>query len=655
MTGYARDEDASAADLESGSLPYSRSDSPSPERPLIDRGGREHHGGSNRDRRHRYRDSTSNRYSDDIERLEDSQRSRYYYYYSSTTSRFSKKYTSAVAKWIKGPSPPEELRIRPIFPDFQAIPIRILENYCPTRRSKVIAWIVTAGLWLFAFVLVEHFSYFRGEETILSCHDTLWSKNNGCGLDGINCRPFANGSFVFRCPTDCGSARLLEPYTVGTQQLNYQSLVVGGGVQSQSIDPETRHYRADSFICQAALHSAEEAGGIQSVAFDAPFVSSFKIEPIEDERPCTDLRWVAFGITIAFNIIISLFTTNPTVFFWSLFCSIFWEVGMAGDPPDVYTPYSLVSIAMTRFLPTAFAGYVLERMVVRRTLKGLNAQFEKTVLWVGACWFGALNNYTFDKWIPISRLTPHDLEQQPGAKAALVIIVLALIVIGVSQALYIRKEGNMARYLMFYGGVAVCIGLLLAVPRLHLRIHHYVLALVLLPGTRIQTRPSLIYQGLLMGLFINGLARWGWDGILQTGAELRGDALLGSVLPNVSDVVVTATNVTVSWAALSTPWDAISVIVNDVERYRGMGREVTFQRQTIGDVMKQSWFDSGAGEAGPQNGGSDASLDYLFKNTEREKLYIRVGLVSGNTAGDYTKAATVFPNGTWVKMEAGAS
>ncbi|KAF3930512.1 hypothetical protein ABW19_dt0201261 [Dactylella cylindrospora] len=680
MTEHARNDDASAADLESGSPPYSRSDSPSPEQPLIEHRQSPSTDGGYDDDNHVFlhgRRARNSRSDDDIERLDGtSYRSRYY-----RSSRRSKKYTNAVTTWVKGPTPPERQRIKPLFPNIQAIPIRILDSLCPTERAKGIAWLLACGLWLLSFILVVHYSTFQGQEKILGCVDTLWSKNNGCGLDGINCRSFANESFVFRCPTDCGSVRLLEPYTVGTEQFNYQALVVGGGLPSGSIDANTRHYRADSFICIAAAHAGvletEKGGcarlrktgmresfpsstsfGLTSVGFDAPFDYSFTIEALGDGADsCADLRWTAFGLTLAFNILISLFTTNPTVFFWTLFCSIFWEVGLASDPPDHSTPYSLVSIAATRFLPTAFAAYVIERFVVRRTLTGLTAQIEKTILWVGACWFGALNNYTFDVWIPISRLTPHDLGQQPGAKAALAIIVIVLVLIAVFQALAIRKEGDLVKYLRFYLIVVVCIALLIAIPNLNLRIHHYILALLLLPGTRLQTRPSLIYQGLLLGLFINGLAKWGWDGILQTSEDLRGDALLGSVLPELKDVVVAAANVTVSWDAIPLGWDAVSVLVNDVERYRGTGTSVTLERRTMSEVLQQVWYDSGLGNGtkDPWEERGDESLSSLFEDQEREKMYIRLGLVSGSFTGDYTKAGTVFPNGTWVKMEEGSS
>lgn len=109
--------------------------------------------------------------------------------------------------------------------------------------------------------------------------------------------------------------------------------------------------------------------------------------------------------------------------------------------------------------------------------------------------------------------------------------------------------------------------LLAAIP-LHLRIHHYILALLLLPGTAIQTRPSLLYQGLLIGLFINGVARWGLASILQTENALRGDASrYGSLLPAVT-VSPTTEAIGFQWEIPPPPYEGISVVVNDVERYR---------------------------------------------------------------------------------------
>ena len=62
--------------------------------------------------------------------------------------------------------------------------------------------------------------------------------------------------------------------------------------------------------------------------------------------------------------------------------------------------------------------------------------------------------------------------------------------------------------------------ILISLPKLRLRIHHYILGVIFMPGTRFRVRPSLAYQGLLLGFFINGIARWGFDSIIQTPAAL---------------------------------------------------------------------------------------------------------------------------------------
>jgi hypothetical protein len=88
-----------------------------------------------------------------------------------------------------------------------------------------------------------------------------------------------------------------------------------------------------------------------------------------------------------------------------------------------------------------------------------------------------------------------------------------------------------------------------------------------------QTRTSLFYQGLLIGLFINGIARWGFDPVLQTPEALRGDAALNSPLPSILEPAIllgpTVSNISFSWTAPPFPRiDGISILVNDVERYR---------------------------------------------------------------------------------------
>lgn len=491
------------------------------------------------------------------------------------------------------------------------------------------------------------------------------SAKNACGLDGLNCRPFNNDTLTFRCPANCLKVKALNPHAVGDQEVIYKPVVIGGPINSS--DPiGSAIYRADSFICASAIHAgfisdaeggcgvvslvgeashypSSSAHGISSTAFPSSFPRSFSFIPGTQAR-CKDLRWPLLGVSVTFTALLSLFTRSAPVFFFSIYTSLFFHVALASDPPNLANYYALISLALAKFLPSAFVMFVLYRYCVRQTLTNLTAQFEKTVLWLGAAWVGALNNYTFDR-IPIQRLTPHDLHQ-PGAVPALIIIVLSIFFIALGQAWAIRIEGKMPQYLGVYGIFGFTLLMLLTVPHMNVRIHHYILALLLVPGTAMQNRPSLLYQGLLIGLFINGIARWGYDSILQTPADLLGkDGQLGGLLPTVLAPIVTATtDITFSWLPIPRDrYDGISVLVNDVERFRGY----------VGE------FGIGAFGDGEADGNGTVEVEQWTWQRRRADLgqpeFFRFGFMEGSTVGDYTKAGVWQADGTWVSMEKGPS
>ncbi|EOD46866.1 LCCL domain-containing protein [Neofusicoccum parvum] len=567
---------------------------------------------------------------------------------------------NSVATWVKGPQPPRPYKITPFFPQIQEAPPRLLDKYLPKRKQK--AWLLVAfyALWLLCFSLVLRKSAFSteigdyGSPVRLTCLSRFWRNDNGCGLNGDDCRPFGNHTFAFRCPANCKRVEVFNPHAVGDQEVNYRPLVIGGPTEGDGGDNvASTIYRGDSFICGSAIHAGfvnNKAGGcgvvsrigsqsdfpsskhhgIESIGFDSYFPLSYTfVEGTASQ--CKDLRWSLFAVSLTFTIVLSLFTTSPAVFFPSIFFGIFFHVALASDPPNLTDYHALVSMALGRFLPAAFCAFVIYKFSVRPALTGLTAQIEKTILWLGGCWVGALNNYTFDK-IPIQRLTPHDL-QQPGAIPALICVVLLIFFIALGQAYALRVEGRLPRYLVIYGIMVACILALVAVPKMNLRIHHYILALLLLPGTGMQNRPSLLYQGILVGLFINGVARWGFDSILQTPFELRQDAHLGTALPEILPPIIhnildpahsTMPNITFDWALpLPEKYDGVSILVNDVERFRAYVDEdktnFTWVRQHI---------------ALPE--------------------YFRFAYMRGSLPGDYTKAGKWSQDGGWVHMKPGA-
>jgi len=381
-------------------------------------------------------------------------------------------------------------------------------------------------------------------------------------------------------------------------------------------------------------YGSVEKNGISSIEFPSNFPLSFTFEretsSNEPVPKCRDLRWPLFAISAFFSCILSLFITSPAVFFGSIFFIVYFQIALSSDPPYFPDYYEVVSISLGRFLPAAFVGFAIYYFCVRHTLRDLTAQWEKTILWVGGCWIGALDNYTFDR-LPLSRLTPHDIQQQPGAIPTLIAIVCVLVAITATQAWALRNEGRLPRFLLLYGVMACGVLALVAVPKMNLRLHHYILALIFLPGTALQTRPSLLYQGFLVGLFINGVARWGFDSILQTPAALLLDAQLGSVLPEIAVPTIAGNNITFTFAGLAAEADGISVLVNDVERFRGF-------KEANGTVEPFTWT----------------------RRREGDPEYFRFGYMKVNALGgiwyeDFTKPGVWEANGSWVHMEPGPS
>lgn len=385
---------------------------------------------------------------------------------------------------------------------------------------------------------------------------------------------------------------------MGDQEYNYQHRVIGGAAESDGLNSGL--YRGDSTICGSALHAGlitdTEGGcgilhrrgegdnfenttmnGVQSIGFKPHFPMSYVLtREISSSGSgdanlikCTDIRWSLFAFTVAVTTIISMTVTSAPAFYSVTYFIVWFQVAMASDPPSS-SYYDLVSIGLARFLPGAFIGFVMYYFCVKHTLRKLDAHLEKTILWLGGCWVGALNTDTFDR-IPLSRLTPHDIQQQPGALTALITIVSTLIAITLLQAHCFRREGRFLPMLRLYTLLVVVILILVAVPHMNLRIHHYILALLLLPGTTLQTRPSLLFQGILIGLFVNGIARWGFDSILQTPASLLDGGKLGTVPPQIDQPqILNQTSLSFSFPELPARVDGLGVLVNDVLRYQSL-------------------------------------------------------------------------------------
>lgn len=195
-----------------------------------------------------------------------------------------------VFRWLQGPQQPEEIRPR-VFSVEARLERRLDASTRLLRRHWLVPALYLIGWLIMAAFLVRE-SWFssttsEGSPSLLSKTSSFWSKDAGCGLDGSQCAPFNESSLAFRCPASAADTQLLNYRAVGSQEVIYTQLIVGGG------DPEGT-YRADSWICSAALQQglvssryggcgvAQQVGafqdfrslnanGLSSVSFDSVF------------------------------------------------------------------------------------------------------------------------------------------------------------------------------------------------------------------------------------------------------------------------------------------------------------------------------------------------------------------------------------------------
>lgn len=550
-----------------------------------------------------------------------------------------------ICRLLSGPAEPHQHVLHPIFPTLQRWPLDLADRFAHRPVAKRVVTSLFFLLWLAACgipVLHANRSFLDPDGEYvknLNCDDTLWPEP--CGLDGEECRPFVESFITFRCPANCARTVSPTPHPVGPLDVVGRPLIVG-----------SNPFRADSYICSAAIMTSVvsdarggcgritrvgkhdifvglEENGVESVDFDSYFPYSFTVSP-DPDMSCGDIldpREQVLGVSLFFSAVFSLFSTAGASQFVVAFVAAFVHVGFVSDPPPV-TPFTgsvlpdLASTFMQHFFPAMFLAVVVYRSCVRRTLKGLTAPFEKVLLWLGGLWIGALANYTLE-WVPA-----HDWEENdpnvvspPMLLVAAVIVVVGLLV--GFQAYCLWVEGHLKQHLMFYLAMSLAIFGLSCIPGIDLELRPYIVALILLPATSMQTRTSLLTQGLLLGVLIHSLAHSGFSSPF-----VPMDPCIPSPVPypSIKDPEITFTpsgsNITLSFDPPPTTqnFDGISVTVNDVERFRLLYVEIG----RTGDTFTWDWP-------------NDVKYDEFF----------RYGFIKDGRLLGYGPADTWFGNGTF--------
>jgi hypothetical protein len=233
-----------------------------------------------------------------------------------------------------------------------------------------------------------------------------------------------------------------------------------------------------------------------------------------------DLRIPAliFNALITF-LIFAVLRPKPIMLYWSLVCIGFWHVTLFSQPRSA--PPDL-EFGFATFLPTLFVCYFFWECAAKWVLPVLvkRIPLEGAVLYLGPYWITVLNNMTLDR-LPVDRLMLGDIKKRAGGILTLILGVVVVVLVLGNQMAVMRKTGYLESYLKWYSIGACGLVALALLPSLNLRVHHYIFAIMFIPGTAFPTRLSAIFQGFLFGMFLNGVAAWGFDGILQTTAAVR--------------------------------------------------------------------------------------------------------------------------------------
>ncbi|KAJ3012625.1 hypothetical protein HKX48_006187 [Thoreauomyces humboldtii] len=464
------------------------------------------------------------------------------------------------------------------------------------RCFYVLLWIIVAGL-LISFNNYKAMTA-EGQPTYLACNDELWEwQVETCGLNGVYCSPFANQSFVVRCPQECLQTRNLNQRWLGnTTQGFLAPWVVGSGP-----------YRAESWICAAGIHAgvikkhwggcaaidivgeisnfeSTTANGITTLPFPSWFPKAYNIRAISSSH-CTDFSWGILPVAYLFSVFFSLFWPTKGSFIFALVSAGFWygtfiAIPIHGD--------SWTSAAFGTYFVTLGYTYVLYTLFMRPSiLYPARFPLDTAILYI-APFYLALHMEILTAPLSNFGLTSRAF-RDPETLVIFVIGLPAVLIVCSAQLWLFRRHGMLVRYILAYGTAAIIYFVVAKIVGLSVHLHHYTLGIILLPLTRLQSRTSLVMQGFLIGLVVQGISRWGPASPFDTAFQNQaGDEVVSVPRPSFAiSPNALAANGTIAWEYGSSPgdpipsglsYDAFSLLLNDVEIYRGVEPSYNVQK-----------------------------------------------------------------------------
>lgn len=589
-----------------------------------------------------------------------------------------------------------------VLKNIDEFPEKVFRKRFPKTSTQLIILVFYCTIWfsiiytiLYAYLFHKPFFDPKDGSTKIpiytyDCNSYLnWKgKNNACGFNARDCLPFEDKSYYIRCPALCDRGGwTYSAINVGNQRVKYQGYEIGGGRIIYPDDSQmtlSNPYRGDSFICGSAVHAdivspiyggcaKVNMQGFQtsfpskegkhnthySVNFDSFFPSSYVFVEFLDgvSSGCVDPRFLVITLNILFGLPV-FYLYKSIIGYWVVCMVGYWTLVLSFDPPimvDPYFPetgYELLSIGFQRLLPLCFVLYVEWKCSVKRTLEN-GSSLCKILLWYPLLWLGVMNNVTFDR-LPVDRLTPKDLREQPGAATAVGSIAGLIFICAVIQAYSLWKSGRFRKFFKIYIIFIFSLILLSLIPGLNLRLHHYILGIMLVPGCATRGGSAYLFQGILIGLILSGVSKWDFASIVETDfALLRGEA--GASLPPPTLLFDTSVPHSLSWRIDTSAtenrtqisdgdFDGYSLLLNDFEVYVGSNTtidiDLLFQNNLELFEMVQKALEDSANNTIP-----------LYFRVARARIDSSV-----DNHGDYTNAGVLqWPEGLWTSPLPGVS
>ncbi|KEF57696.1 uncharacterized protein A1O9_05614 [Exophiala aquamarina CBS 119918] len=322
-------------------------------------------------------------------------------------------------------------------------------------------------------------------------------------------------------------------------------------------------------------------------------------------------------MSIATTILLPLFEKSSTGCFSVALTIVFLHVALISDPPDepaISGFKDIFCIASGRILPAVALATTVYLVCIQDAHQGRRQTRLSWTSWLTGLWSGALCNFFGqlfqDGW-------------GPKAQKILLIFLTATLYFIICRIRKLHREQQLTRCLTLYGLLIVGLYItnrIFGFLGLRLHIHHYLWPLLLLPGASTCGPYASFYEGLLLGISTNGIARWGFDNLAEVQGPIS-DKSVESLLLNMISPIINGTHISFEWSGLPNSCNGINILVNDVLRFQDFnppgGHSFVWRREDLG-----------------------------------LPLYFRFGAITedkyrGLTMGDTTGPAVWHANGTW--------